>query len=1157
MTARIKTLRLCLTILALASFQFSYAQQTWYVNSNIGDDVYDGQSKTDDGGGIGPFATIQHAVLIANDLDTIRVSEGDYLGYLQIDKSLVVLGANEGIAGNGGRNAESILYPTKTGISSPADGTNSLVQISSTDVVFEGFTLQGNNDTVNSSNDVNGEDVDYSYGVLIIGEFDNIKVRNNRILNFNSTGIEALGNVNSPNLGCQFGNNSIQNFANGSFGISCGNGFYSDLVANEILDVSTGVIVNDFTMSNGKPFLIIQNDINARTAGVLLSALNGNTSNIYIDNNRITSTNGDEGIALKNCVGNYNLQIRDCHITNYSNGIIMFGNDIAAKILERDTIESCVTGMLSITSFQNSRPDSMAITSTIFNEINEACISAFSDTTKTILDMNNCLLQDCDYGVYAAGNVEIRPGTSRFAAARGYYMQFDAANSGIINLVDADATKCLFDGVSPIGNTAQGNFDIEDKLNHYLDNGVFAYIKFLDSTIYVSNNDGNMEVTRALDKAGEDWNIHVKEVNTNEAITVTEQLHITTYETVNIGHLTLNLIGGKQLFLHDTITLRDGLTLNSGKFNTRDGLCSVGEILNTTGNKSVVANGASYVDGPLQVVLQTTGTDTIFFPVGTSNSRRPLSIYTDNTVTGNWDEIVVTSTGNNTPSLAPSNGISHVSQLHYWQASSSQGLAHDNVVYNASYSVFGTDDQADQASSLRIANVQGGQWYNIGGIGTADINGSIESTDPVTEVTDVVLANAKAGKNRLGKANVVAAFDATSVCHGNATTFTDNSTALSGNIVGYKWDFGDAAINSDTAIISDPKYTYTNPGTYTVRQVIFSDLGNTDTTYRTINVYANPVVGFIEEITCFPEACRFIDTSSVASPDLIAFRNWTIDGADYSIAQVNHTFPATGTYTAKLLVETQFGCKDSVSNSFTQGDSVKVAITPAGPITICAGDTVQLTAAAGFNEYRWNTGDVTNTSDAAQQRTYIVTAFNSNFCFGVDSVSVSLIASPTANAGNDVSIEYGESTTLTGSGGTTYSWSPPDRLNDANIANPIASPLTTTAYVLTVSNSQGCTDTDTVEVTVGQAKLIEVPNLLSPNGDGANDVWDLSKIPDIENANISVLNRWGKVVYTTTDYQHNWEGTFNGEPLPDGTYLYIIDGSEFFDTLKGPLQIIR
>ena len=91
-----------------------------------------------------------------------------------------------------------------------------------------------------------------------------------------------------------------------------------------------------------------------------------------------------------------------------------------------------------------------------------------------------------------------------------------------------------------------------------------------------------------------------------------------------------------------------------------------------------------------------------------------------------------------------------------------------------------------------------------------------------------------------------------------------------------------------------------------------------------------------------------------------------------------------------------------------------------------------------------------------------------------------------ANAGNDVVICQGEETQLQASGGTTYSWSPTEGLNNPNVANPTASPLVTTTYTVIVSNENGCKDSDFVIVNVNQKP---VPNVSSTNetGEDTND----------------------------------------------------------------------
>jgi gliding motility-associated-like protein len=100
---------------------------------------------------------------------------------------------------------------------------------------------------------------------------------------------------------------------------------------------------------------------------------------------------------------------------------------------------------------------------------------------------------------------------------------------------------------------------------------------------------------------------------------------------------------------------------------------------------------------------------------------------------------------------------------------------------------------------------------------------------------------------------------------------------------------------------------------------------------------------------------------------------------------------------------------------------------------------------------------------------YIILVQDPGSCYPYESVSVT-IGSPSplaANAGPDTEICAGASTQLNGSGGIQYSWSPATGLNFNNIANPIASPLVTTTYTLTVTNAQGqCSSSDEVTVFV-------------------------------------------------------------------------------------------
>ena len=170
-------------------------------------------------------------------------------------------------------------------------------------------------------------------------------------------------------------------------------------------------------------------------------------------------------------------------------------------------------------------------------------------------------------------------------------------------------------------------------------------------------------------------------------------------------------------------------------------------------------------------------------------------------------------------------------------------------------------------------------------------------------------------------------------------------------------------------------------------------------------------------------------------------------------------------------------------------------------------------------------------------------------------------ANPALNAfaGQDVTINLGQSVQLeaTGTAITTWNWSPTAGLSDSTIYNPIATPNATNQYVLTVSNALGCFDLDTIQVTVITDFTLFVPNLFSPNEDGTNDFWEIPGINLFPNSKVTVINREGLEVYSNSNYDNTWDGSYNGDPLPEATYYYHLEivGSE--KIYKGAVSILR
>lgn len=80
---------------------------------------------------------------------------------------------------------------------------------------------------------------------------------------------------------------------------------------------------------------------------------------------------------------------------------------------------------------------------------------------------------------------------------------------------------------------------------------------------------------------------------------------------------------------------------------------------------------------------------------------------------------------------------------------------------------------------------------------------------------------------------------------------------------------------------------------------------------------------------------------------------------------------------------------------------------------------------------------------------------------------------------------------------------------------------------------------------------------MTPNGDGKNDTWIIQNIENFPDTEIIVVNNQGQKVFMSTNYQNDWEGTFNGKKLPDGTYYYFLKFAVGDKVYSGAITIFR
>lgn len=141
----------------------------------------------------------------------------------------------------------------------------------------------------------------------------------------------------------------------------------------------------------------------------------------------------------------------------------------------------------------------------------------------------------------------------------------------------------------------------------------------------------------------------------------------------------------------------------------------------------------------------------------------------------------------------------------------------------------------------------------------------------------------------------------------------------------------------------------------------------------------------------------------------------------------------------------------------------------------------------------------------------------------------------------------------------SYFWTPSNGLSCMDCQNPVASPYVTTTYTVTVDYLNDCIGTQEIEILVGPGTPIFVPNMFTPNGDGLND-YLMVYGRDIARAHMRIFDRWGEMVFETYSQHNGWDGTYKGEMMRPGVYVYqleveYLNGEEAF--FNGSVTLVR
>jgi len=400
----------------------------------------------------------------------------------------------------------------------------------------------------------------------------------------------------------------------------------------------------------------------------------------------------------------------------------------------------------------------------------------------------------------------------------------------------------------------------------------------------------------------------------------------------------------------------------------------------------------------------------------------------------------------------------------------------------------------------------------------------------------------------------VASFTHTTECDYDLTEFTNTSTISAGSITGYAWDFEDNSII--TATTDNATNNYNGPATYTAQLIVTSNLGCIDSVTNPVLVNPVPVADFSVAEKCDYETSSFVDLSSVYSGNIASY-SWDFGDGSGTSSQQSPLYPygVAGTYNASLLVISDQGCRDSITNI------VKINPKPTASFTftdVCLGLNNVLTDNSNGNgstitNFEWDF-DSNTSIDASTQNTaheypsygffnptlYITTQYG---CKDTATNQVEVYEIPVPNYSfasvcEGQSVNFNNTSFINTGSITGFSWDF-DNANTSILENPTELFVSENNYdvAFTVTSNNGCT--------ASTNQIVDIYPLPNP-GFTVPDVCDgqISNFTDVS----TVSNTYTTNNIISWDWNFGNGVTFNGQ---NALYLYATA-----DTFNVSLQVL-
>jgi gliding motility-associated-like protein len=443
-----------------------------------------------------------------------------------------------------------------------------------------------------------------------------------------------------------------------------------------------------------------------------------------------------------------------------------------------------------------------------------------------------------------------------------------------------------------------------------------------------------------------------------------------------------------------------------------------------------------------------------------------------------------------------------------------------------------------------------GQNQSIPSVGLPDagyyslqIQVGVCKSETVTKRVDVA---------NMGNFSIAANPGTAKICQGGQITLSVGSVANHT----YAWERNGTPIGQTGTSIP-----VTDEASYTV-VVTNTSLSNctTETSPVVTTVYTTPVASHTAPATaCTGVNIVFTNGSDGDDRGTLAY-NWNFGDATSSTEALPATKKYTNAGTFNTTVTASYsdvsgtGCSDVSDVKQIVVSATVVPVINSTETDLCPDGTATLSVTGTFSSISWSNSTTGSSTTVTGPATYVVTTVDANNCPGTDDFVINAKPVPTVEASADpATIRQGETSQLTATGAVTYAWTPVDALSDPTIANPVASPIESTTYTVVGTNAEGCSDSFDLIITV--SGVGSFPVSFSPNGDGYADFWNIgATLPDKAECTLSVFDGRGRRVFEGKG--QNWDGTYQNNAVPTGTYYYVF-GCPNEKPVTGNVLVIR